>query len=191
MTAALLHTLVTYLEMTTPPAGPAKPLPQGFHLRRMDPIDLPLYRAVHQAVGDPWLWWSRRQQSDAEVLAILSRPGVEVRLLREGEIPAGLVETHRHDDGSVEVLYCGLIPGWFGRGLGAPLLDAALRAAWDQGAAKVWLHTCSLDHEKALAFYEAQGFVRVRDEVEVVPDPRLDGRMPRTCGWLSPGLAKV
>jgi hypothetical protein len=36
--------------------------------------------------------------------------------------------------------------------------------AWDWGATRVWVHTCSLDHPSALANYQARGMRLYRHE---------------------------
>jgi hypothetical protein len=40
------------------------------------------------------------------------------------------------------------------------------------------VHTCTLDHPAALAFYQRSGFVAYRRQVEIDDDPRLDGTLP-------------
>ncbi len=64
----------------------------------------------------------------------------------------------RFFDREVEIAYFGLIPEYIGRGLGPALLDWALERAWSRRPRRVWLHTCSLDHPKALAVYRQAGF---------------------------------
>jgi hypothetical protein len=47
------------------------------------------------------------------------------------------------------------------------------------GAARVWLHTCTLDHPQALSNYEARGMRRFKQEtnLEDLPD-RSPGPWP-------------
>ena len=45
----------------------------------------------------------------------------------------------------------------------AKLLSAGVQRAWDRGARRVWVHTCTLDGPNALANYCARGF-RVFDQ---------------------------
>jgi GNAT superfamily N-acetyltransferase len=72
------------------------------------------------------------------------------------------------EDHSVEVAYFGVAPAEIGRGLGKHLLSCAVRDAWALGPARVWLHTCTLDHANALPNYLARGFVPYkREEYEV------------------------
>jgi hypothetical protein len=43
----------------------------------------------------------------------------------------------------------------------------------------MWVHTCHFDHPSALAFYQRSGFRPYAVMVEVHPDPRLMGAMPK------------
>jgi hypothetical protein len=44
--------------------------------------------------------------------------------------------------------------------------------AWEEpGTARVWLHTCELDHPGALRFYQAGGLVIYGEGVEDYVDP--------------------
>ena len=54
--------------------------------------------------------------------------------------------------------YFGLLPAFTGQGLGRFMLTKAVERAWALGAARVWLHTSSLDHSSALSNYLARGF---------------------------------
>lgn len=57
----------------------------------------------------------------------------------------------------MEIAIFGLAPKFIGRGLGGVLLTSALEEAWRTQPARVWLHTCSLDHPAALPNYKARG----------------------------------
>jgi hypothetical protein len=50
------------------------------------------------------------------------------------------------------------------RAAGGVLLTAAVERAWEMGASRVWVHTCSLDAPAALPSYEARGFRRFKTE---------------------------
>ena len=79
-------------------------------------------------------------------------------------MPAGFAELERATDGSVEIVYFGLLPEFIGRRVGRPFLEAIVGRAWDGGTTRVWLHTCTLDHPRALTNYLAGGFRVVREE---------------------------
>lgn len=193
MSGAKLHSLVTYLEMRRGPEQvPLPPAPPGFRLERVPCPEIAFYRKIFAEVGEPWLWWSRRLLTDDQVLAIIHDPRVEVHVLWSGAEVAGFFESDRRVAGEAELVYCGLTPAFIGRGLGAFLLLSAMAEAWrDPAATRFWLHTCDLDHPKALDFYRGHGLIPYKEEVETVDDPRLSGHLPLTAGWLCPGLPRL
>jgi GNAT superfamily N-acetyltransferase len=67
------------------------------------------------------------------------------------------------------------LPSFIGKGLGGPLLSTAISRAWEMGAKRVWVHTCTLDHPRALGNYQARGFAvyRTEEKVEELPDAPL------------------
>jgi GNAT superfamily N-acetyltransferase len=168
-----LGTVVTYLEMTAPPAGPPVPAPMALvEIRRVPRPRVVFYRQLYEAVGTPWMWTERRCLGDDALAAILDDPRVEVDLLRVAGVPAGYVELDRRAPPDTELAYLGLTPAFIGLGLGRHLLDWAIRRAWRAGPRRLWVHTCDLDHPGALATYRRAGF-RVFDRrhegVPVVP----------------------
>jgi GNAT superfamily N-acetyltransferase len=154
-----IETVVTYLEMTAPPAQPPRPAPrQGLEIRRAGRPTVSFYRYLYAAVGEPWTWTVRRWLSDAELAAILNDPRVEVNVLWAGGVPAGYAELDRRAPPDVELAYFGLMPEFIGQGLGAYLLDWAIHHAWRARPRRFWLHTCDLDHPRALDLYQRLGF---------------------------------
>ncbi|MCC7273790.1 MAG: GNAT family N-acetyltransferase, partial [Alphaproteobacteria bacterium] len=66
-------------------------------------------------------------------------------------------------------------------GAGRWLMNRAVEIAWARPIARFWVHTCTLDHPGALAFYVRSGFVPFRRQVEIADDPRLLGQAPRSA----------
>jgi hypothetical protein len=60
-------------------------------------------------------------------------------------------------DGEVEIASFGLLPRFAAAAWAARCLTAVTAAAWEDGAERVWLHTCSLDSPAALPAYERAG----------------------------------
>jgi GNAT superfamily N-acetyltransferase len=149
----------TYLEMKSPAdlRGVSFATP-GARVERRAPCPVPLYRRLYKEVGEDWYWHSRLEMSDEALAAVLAKPTVHVWELMVGDRSAGYFELQQHDDGAVEIVYFGLTPPFIGKGLGGPLLTQATREAWAMGAGRVWLHTCTLDSERALPNYKARGF---------------------------------
>jgi GNAT superfamily N-acetyltransferase len=154
-----IETVVTYLEMTIPPAQPPRRAPrQGLEIRRAERPTISFYRYLYAAVGEPWTWTVRRGLSDAELAAILNDQRVEVNILWVGGVPAGYAELDRRAPPDIELAYFGLTPEFIGQGLGAYLLDWTIHHAWRSRPRRLWLHTCDLDHPRALDVYQRLGF---------------------------------
>jgi len=161
--ARAIDTLVTYLEMSAPPAAPPLAPPRaGLEIRAAHRPTVSFYRYLYDTIGEDWTWVVRRLLSDAELRALLDDPAVEVNVLWADGVPAGLAELDRRLSPDVELAYFGLLPDFIGQGLGRWLLDWTIRHAWRTGARRLWVHTCDLDHPRALGVYRKSGF-RVYD----------------------------
>jgi GNAT superfamily N-acetyltransferase len=151
-----------FLEMLDPgELRPARPV-DGFEVRRLDPPDVGLSRRLYEQVGEPWQWTDRLGWGTSRWSAHLAHAETWVGYL-DGE-PVGYAELTREGD-DVELASFGLLPGYAGRGLGGALLAAVTERAWESGAGRVWLHTCSLDSPAALPAYERRGFRRYDEKV--------------------------
>jgi GNAT superfamily N-acetyltransferase len=133
-------------------------------VERAPPGATELFRSLYIAVGGPYHWRDRLALGDGELAAQLTRPNVALWILRHRGEPAGFCELCRHDDGGVEIVYFGIVDRYFGRGYGKHFLTRAVREAWQLGADRVWLHTCTLDSPAALPNYLARGFRPFRTE---------------------------
>jgi ribosomal protein S18 acetylase RimI-like enzyme len=130
-----------------------------------------LFRWLYAEVGRAYHWLDRRSWTDEDARRRLDDPAVSLHLLSVAGAPAGYFELERHEDGSFEIAYFGLLPTFHGRGLGKYLLSEAVEAAFARGARRVRLHTCSLDGPAALPNYLARGFHVVRTETYVADLP--------------------
>lgn len=174
-----IASVVTYLEMRTPSADREAP-PSDFTLRRVATPDLDWYRRLYREIGEPWLWFSRLRMSDDELRAILNDSAVDVFALAQHGSDIGIAEYDARRMPDIELSFFGVVPTFIGKGAGRALLDQSLRHVWNRQPQRVWLHTCTLDHPAALAFYRRAGFVSYRRAIEVADDPRLTGAIPRS-----------
>jgi len=170
--------VVTHLEMTERPASPPDPSGQ-WTLRRVEAPDLAWYRDLYRRVGENWLWSSRLCMSDTELAAIIHAPRVEVYALVHDGRDEGLLELDFREPRQCELVFFGVTAKLIGSGAGRFLMNRALERAWSQPISRLWVHTCTLDHPKALAFYQRAGFCPFRRQVEISDDPRLDGTLSR------------
>lgn len=171
----MLATVVTSLEMRGKPRPrPMTALP--FVLRRWAKPSGEKYRALFRRVGEPWLWFSRLVIDDAALDLILHDDAVEVYGISDRQgIEIGLLELDFRISGETEIAFFGIIPELAGKGIGSWLMGHALSMAWRKGIARVWVHSCTLDHPSALAFYRKHGFTPFARAIEIFPDPRTTG----------------
>ena len=117
------------------------------------------YRFLYDTVGEDWVWTQRRLIGAVELLATIHQPEIDIRVLWVHGVPAGFAELFFPEDRDVGIHYFGLMPEFIGWGLGRYFLDWTVRHAWQKGASRLWVNTCDLDHPRALAGYEAAGFL--------------------------------
>ncbi|WP_420405066.1 GNAT family acetyltransferase [Nisaea sp.] len=177
--AGRVETTVIHMEMLRRPDRPAAPKPNSEHKVVLERIGIPstrFYRYLYNGIGGDWFWVSRRLMDEETLARTLARNGAEYYLLAVDGEPAGLIELERTMDKSeTELSYFGLLPGFIGLGLGRYLIDAAVDLAWGAETRRVWVHTCDLDHPRALGNYLRAGFVPFARETEILPDPREAG----------------
>jgi len=168
-----LESVITYLEMETPPVWPAPPHPADqLALMRAEEPTVAFYRFLYNTVGGPWLWWERRVLDDESLGEIVGDPAVEIYVLYRRGVPAGYAEIDRREAPDVELAYFGLMPEFIGRGLGKFFLRWAVDMAWEGGTRRVLVNTCTEDHPAALPNYQRAGFVPYKRETKVIDDPR-------------------
>ncbi len=161
-----------YLEMRDPALLRRARMPEPAPLILQAEVPLPmLNRFLYSAVGGHWHWRDRLGWSYARWMAYLDRPEVQTWVLYQRGTPAGYIELEKQAGGDVEIAYFGLMREFIGQGLGGHLLATGIERAWAMGAARVWVHTCTLDGPTALANYEARGMVRYKDETRLVERP--------------------
>lgn len=177
---ALLDDVITYLEMHERPRAPPVPAPFAkLALIRAEDCTVSFYRYLYETVGTPWLWYERRLLDDAALAAEIRKPTSEIFVLHVGGVPAGYFELDTAQPRETELRYFGLIPEFIGRRLGPFLLRTAIEQAWSRPIGRLWVHTRSFDHPKALGYYQRAGFVVYARQPLRFEDPRSRGILPR------------
>jgi ribosomal protein S18 acetylase RimI-like enzyme len=166
------------LEMRQPPNRHLKPWPNDLHLEAITAQNLAAYREVFRTVGQDFLWFSRLLMEDEKLLAILSNPNTHSFTLKRGATTIGILELSFRDLPDCELSFFGLIALEIGTGLGQVLIDEAIRRSFEKPISRLWLSTCSLDHPRALSFYQKAGFKPYARILEIHDDPRLQNHLP-------------
>jgi GNAT superfamily N-acetyltransferase len=172
-----IASVVTFMEWSgETPVPPA--LAPGLKIEIQRPIEPFAYRSLYSRIGQDLFWMSRAAMSDATLAELLNRPTTVVKFLfREGR-PVGMAELDRSRPGETEIVSFGVIPDEIGGGASHGLMQAVIADEIANGIARLWLHTCTLDHPAAVRFYMRHGFRGYKFAVEVTDDPRLTGDLP-------------
>jgi GNAT superfamily N-acetyltransferase len=182
-----LANVVTCLEMRE--RAPARPeVSWDYALEKLDGTDLHRYRRVFRRIGEAYLWSSRLTMGDDELDAIVRNPAVEVYVLRSAGEDAGILELDFRQAHECELTFFGVADRLVGSGAGRWLMNRAIECAWSNPIRRLWVHTCTLDHPGAVAFYMRSGFVPFKRQIEVLDDPRISGVLPRDA---APGVPLI
>lgn len=166
---------ITKLEMTSRPSVPRPPIPhdrdggRAMLLKvRQPPVHF--YRYLYETVGRPYIWVERRRMTDDALASIIHDAAVEIYVLFCDGAPAGYFELDFGRAPNAELAYFGLIPDFVGRGLGAYMLGVAIDMAWTKQITRLWVHTNTLDHPRALPLYQKMGFSPyAQEKSEIIP----------------------
>ena len=172
-------TIITHLEMIEKPNLPRVESTLSLHEWNEPPVAE--YLSLFRAVGESWLWTSRLLMTEQEVEDIIHHPAIEVLVARDHERPVGFIELDFREPGECEISFFGLIPEMNGRGQGRWMMNQALARAWRDDIRRVWLHTCTQDSPRALPFYQKNGFCIFKQQLDMMPDPRLSGYLPKNA----------
>ena len=175
MTKPPIPITITKLEMKAKPAA-LRPQLRREHehgrvmLLKVKQPPVHFYRYLYETVGKPHVWVERTRMSDEALGAIVQDPNVELYVLYCEGAPAGYAELDFRKMPEAELAYFGLIQDFLGRGLGSFLLATAIDIAWSKPIERLWVHTNTLDHPRALPLYQKMGFVPYAQlKTEIVP----------------------
>ncbi|TXS91381.1 GNAT family N-acetyltransferase [Parahaliea maris] len=161
---------IWYLEMRESDWLQPKPAPEGLAVIEAEVPEYRFNRYLYQLVGEPWQWTDKLALSDDAWRTHVESENLRTWVAYHRGSIAGYYELQRQDEDQVELLYFGLAPKFIGFGYGGYLLTHAIRSAWSWGRVRrVWVHTCSDDHEGALNNYKARGFRLYLTEQESGP----------------------
>jgi GNAT superfamily N-acetyltransferase len=179
--------VVTYLEMVKKPAALIDQSRANLEIIHKPKPDLAWYKQLFRHVGEEWLWFSRLSMSDQQLRSIIHDPSVEVYVMKNGINEIGFLELDFREGNACELAYFGLTGDAIGTGAAQQLMQFALDRVWSRKPViqRFHVHTCTLDHPRAVSFYQRCGFKPYARSIEIADDPRLDGRLPQgVASWL-------
>jgi GNAT superfamily N-acetyltransferase len=157
---------VFYLEMLARSARHVPAPHAGLAVVHARNPTLPYYRFLYTTVGEAYSWGRLDRLSLAELSAAIQDPRTEVHVLHADGVPAGFAELDRRTGNEIELVQFGLMPEFIGQGLGKYFLQWTIDKAWSYQPSRFWLHTCTLDHPRALPNYLEAGFKIYKEEMK-------------------------
>ena len=134
-------------------------------LFEITPPDFQINKFFYKQIGSAHRWIDRLVWDDQKWLSYVNNPNVKTYVLKENNDLVGYFEqitnTKKND---CEIAYFGILKDFYGKKYGAHLLSLAITKCFEQKINKIWLHTCSLDHENALKNYLARGMKIFKSE---------------------------
>ena len=131
---------------------------EDYSLTLLDPINFQLNRFFYKNVGKKHKWVDRLIWSETQWVEYVSNENVKTYVLKKKKDLVGFFELIFYPKKKeIEVAYFGLLEEYQNKKLGSYLLTEAIKKSFINNINRVWLHTCSLDHENALNNYLARG----------------------------------
>jgi GNAT superfamily N-acetyltransferase len=148
----------TFLEMLDPRDHKVKMrVDPDFRIMECLPKQFQYNRFLYHLIGEDWHWTDKNVWTEEEWRKYAEDDNLRTWIGYVGGSPVGYYELRSQKRGNVEIVYFGLAKPFIGKGFGGPLLSHAIQSAWNWGAKRVWVHTCTLDHPHALVNYQARG----------------------------------
>ncbi len=148
------------------------PKPSCVIKRELD-YDIQAYLDLHKRVSVGLSWFERLLMSESEVAKIVHDPATHLLIMYENKVPIGLLEMHKEDNNKeVRIIYFGILEEYIGRGYGDFFFNHAIAYAFHLHIARLYLSTCSLDHPRAIQFYQHQG-------LKIYNESLVDERVPK------------
>ena len=133
-------------------------LSEDYSIKLVEPRDFQLNKFFYKNVGKNHHWIDRLIWTDQQWSNYTSDNKVKTYILKNKYDLAGYFELIFHKDKKeVEIAYLGLLEEYYNKKLGSYLLSAAIRNSFSDKIKRVWVHTCSLDHQNALNNYLSRG----------------------------------
>ena len=130
----------------------------NFKINQVDPPDFQLNKFFYKQIGRKHRWIDRLAWTDKKWIEYVENSRVKTFVLKDNNNLVGYYETIRDfDKDHSEIAYFGILEEYFGKKCGGFMLSEAINKLFEDGNSRVWLHTCSLDHENAIKNYLARG----------------------------------
>ena len=137
-----------------------------YSLNLVDKKDFQLNKFFYKQIGKNYQWTDRLIWTNQNWISYTSKKNLSTFVLNNNENIAGYFELIFYKDKKeVEIAYFGILEEYFGKKLGGFLLSEAIKQSFLLDIKRIWVHTCSLDHQNALQNYLSRGMKIFKSEI--------------------------
>ena len=138
----------------------------NFFIVLIDPVNFQLNKFFYKNIGKKHKWVDRLIWNEQQWIDYVSSSKVKTYVLKNKDNLVGFFELIFHlENKEVEIAYFGILEEYQNKKIGSFLLSEAIKKSFNENIKRVWLHTCSLDHENALKNYLARGMKIFKSEI--------------------------
>ena len=155
-----------YLEIKSLDALKSSPKPDvELRINFNNPPDFQVNKFLYKEIGKKYRWIDRLEWNDMMWIKYTENRNLETYILSKNTEFVGFFELLFNDNKKdCEIAYFGILEEFFGKKYGSYLLSEAIRCAFKKNISRLWLHTCSLDHDNALKNYLNRGMKVFKSE---------------------------
>ena len=140
-----------------------------YSLNLLEPNNFQLNKFFYKNIGKKHKWIDRLIWTESQWIDYVSSKKVSTYILKRNEDLVGFFELIDHfEKKEIELAYFGLLEEYQNKNLGSYLLSQAIKKSFKKKIKRVWLHTCSLDHQNALNNYIARGMKIFKTETVLI-----------------------
>ena len=139
---------------------------EDYKVNLIEPTDFQLNKFFYKNIGKKHKWIDRLIWTEEQWIKYVSNKNVKTFVLKNKKDLVGFFELIIHSEKKeVEIAYFGILEEYQNKKLGSFLLSDAIKKSFQENVARVWLHTCSLDHKNALNNYLSRGMKIFKSEI--------------------------
>ena len=125
-------------------------------LELVDNKNYELNEFFYKQIGKKHQWADRLVWQEKDWIKYVSNENLKTYILKEDEELVGYFELI-FDKNECEIGYFGILEEYIGKSFGSYMLSEAIKIAFQKKVKRIWVHTCSLDHQNAILNYQARG----------------------------------
>ena len=128
------------------------------NIEAVNPVDFHLNKFFYKQIGKSHRWTDRLSWADQTWHNYINNKNVKTFVLKKKSNLVGFFEQiFNKENNDYEIAYFGILDEHRNQRYGGYLLSSAIKLSLQDGARRVWVHTCSLDHKNAIKNYLARG----------------------------------